>query len=268
MSLYAKIISKNQVSNNVARVAMSLTEVANKQADLPQALQKALPTGFSVVAGSFMKADTVDNIVVGYVKREQEKITLDEASERNLVTASANVLLDPATQEQWDVVEREGASLVVKQDTDDMIDLLGAVQSASPYSQMASVNRDIEHLTKLEGNPFIISAFVNPKGEIKHASLAMVDDKASFYVDDKGTGHAVSNEAVVASVAVGLSDLMDAVAERREQEPEAQLAEFEVNFLDMPTDTDSALDYYTRLYAWAPEVQDIAKQIIQDNVMA
>jgi len=252
MTIYANLISHTQISQKLSKVAFKLTDQVSHCDDIHGAIANALPSGMSVVGGSFYPHASGNNIVAGFVVQQNEKIGLDEANKRGFVTASANVLIDSTTNEQWDVSydEELQETLVIRQDSGDAKSLLSAIQTSSPYSAITQTAEASQVASLNDTGDFVFASFVNEDGTLVTASLAGSDAVGAFLVDSYGIGYSCNIAQLASLTTMSVAEVAQSNAEATSTSVDTQLASMANKFPVSPSNADDAIKFYEELYAY------------------
>lgn len=223
------------LSAKLARVIISTTGNPTKSQIEDAIVQKSTGT-FSVVKGSFRKLK--EGVAVGFIKANAQIRVLDDKTKYRTFASAANVMMDASDQSLWDVKVGTQGKYLVRKSNEDLSALVAATVQRRPDLP------GLRHLT----------------------TAAAAESDVVVYTDEEGE--------VSGGYAVGTNDESVRIVDANTKRPLNVSYERVIGIVEMPVKASihkkvvasvgakaNMVDYYTKLYSYAP---DYLEQVIQN----
>jgi len=280
-SIVATVHDYQQFTPRLARVVVCFNTDDADPADLGAAVTAALGGKAVPVEDSFRFVHShALPTAVGFIRSNTEVLDFDEAQKRSMRTIAANVLMDASDESIWEVRHATaGAKVLVRQGTEDLASVLEtAAVRVQRTPMLASLGVEFP-----EPRKFV--AFVDPRfnavrygyviesdADATSVSILpfpsaeeMADDQALMPADNsseemRGDGNVISQRLAdrCAPISVGLDNLVE-TAHMNGNDSFAAIA--------APGDSERSkmLDYYKKVYDYAPDYYEKVKETIQGH---
>lgn len=278
-SVVATVHDFQQVTPKLARVVVCFNTDEADIGDLYSAVTSALGGKAVPVDSSFRSVHSHSlPAMSGFVRSNAEVLDFQESTARGMRAMAANVLMDPSDESIWEVRQAAGSKMLVRQGVEDLTAVLTTAKvSVQRVPVLSSIGIEVP-----EPRKFV--AFVDPQrnitryGYVLHADVNEVeilpfpsadetaDDLALPRADNssedlRGDGNVISQRLFdrAAPISVGLDNLVE-TASMNGSDSFAQIA--------APTegsDKQKMIDYYRRVYSYAPEYFQRVVEIIQNH---
>ncbi len=256
-SVIANLHDSKQITPTLFRVIATLSTEKVDGTKIAHAISAALDNNMSAVAGSFRSIGHAGvPAVVGYMRANRESVPFTEEAASKMKVVATNILMSNEDDSLWEVRSSGDAKYLVRQRSDDLGQLV----------QMARVRAynvpKLSHLVVSSFGKMEYVAYVCAKTEeLKHGFVLGMkecaedeDDKLVVYSEDK-VEEEIDPDQVIESAFVGES-LKVIAAEKG---------------WDLPANLNSKqgmLDYYGKMFDYAPDYKAQLDDIISDHSVA
>lgn len=245
-NVVASLHEHKMLSNQVAKVIVSISNDRCTASEIASAITRAVGSGFAPVLNSFRPIPGANCIALaGFVTKNSEVILATEDKFKTMKPVTASIMLDPQDSSMWDLRNGPQGSFLVRAGEEDLGSLLLTASvrnvNAPRMREMASCSTDGEFVS-----------YVNPvTGALGHG----------FVLASDGDMLEVVNDEDELPVLMGEDSIVEAAALHNEDKVIA--AKVGITAADFDSRSKAAMtDYYKQLYSYAPQyLADIVAQI-------
>lgn len=243
----AVISSHQPLDNGIALIVVSHSFDGGPERNL-EALNRVLGDRASAIPGSFRKLPVggSDRITsAGYVQANQIIEPLTDARKSRMVEVAKNILMDSNDRSAWDVVESNGDRFIRRQASDDITSILAHVTTPRPGEVRASTLG----FAAPEARAYVCYVDSGTKS-IGFGYVVASENNNLFVLPRDGNNLLSVNRSFVVSMAHNV-DTKDGYLAKQLNQAEADAKRNKAT-ASLP-DKEKLLEYYRRLYSYAPD---------------
>lgn len=277
-SIVASVHDYQQLTPKLARVIVCFNSEEADPGDRFAAVTAALGGKAVAVDDSFRPIPSNDlPAMLGFVRATTEVLDLSESKKRGMRALASNVLMDPSDESIWEVRHAAGSSMLVRQGVEDLASVL---QTAKVHRQRTPVLSAIG-LEPPEARRFV--AFVDPNLNIVRYGYVIQSDLDTVEIlpfpaadetgdaallprvdndseEMRGDGNVVSQRMAdrCAPINVGMDNLVETAHMNGNDS-------FEVVAAPAGNEREKMIEYYRKVYGYAPDYYQKIVEIIQGH---